>query len=842
MLVGADGRVRVLDFGLVRAEVGPASSASAAVESTTGDSRERTISSVSNDLGDALTRAGTLLGTPAYMPPEQHMRQAVDARGDQFSFCIALYEGLYGERPFAGDDAKTLLYNIRRGAVKEASRGTRVPLWLRRAVLTGLRPDAGERHSSMSALLVAMGRDPATRWRRGLLAVTAVAAVGTGGYGLARWQAAQVAMCRGGADKLAGVWDLARRTAVHDAMLAAGTPLAQETWTRVEAGLDAYTNGWVTMHRDTCEATNIRGEQSAAALDLRMQGLNERLLEVSALVDVLAAADANVVENAAQAVGKLVLLDECGDAKRLEQIAAPPPTVAAEVEAQRGVLARARAEELGGRYPQALTLTSAAVETARTLGYRPLLAEALLRQGLMLHQAGSHADAVTTLFAAMNEAEALGRADVAAEAAIERFYIDGVILVKSSALDEGQHVRALVEHSGSELLAAKLEKTLGDAFARQGNFPEAELHFRRAIDLFADVVGPDHISLGSAYSRLGEALAHQGRFDAAIASNERALAIVRTALGPDHPQVAYVLSDRGATYYRQGRLEEALASLQAAHALVERSLGPDNPYTLTLAHNVGAALGSMRRFSEAEALFRRGLLSAERHLGPEHPETLATATNVAITLVELGREEEARSLYTRAITGLERSGDPRLELASPLLHLGRLYLAKGELEAAKALVERAREIREGKLGGVDLLVAETLEVLGNIACEQDQLDAAEADFQRANTIRVGLLGRDDPSVGLSLVGMGEVSLRRSRPAAALADLERALVLLDGASATPPKYLAYVRYLIGRARLEAGLDRATALAEVRAAVAAMRDLHDPYVTAYPAALAWLRRNE
>src|SRR5262249_28142968 len=110
---------------------------------------------------DALTVSGALIGTPAYMAPEQHEGSHVDARSDQFAFCVALYEALYGERPFAGRNVGELAAEVRAGRVRPpppARRGA-VPASLRAIVLRGLSVRPGDRFATMDDLLDALGRD-----------------------------------------------------------------------------------------------------------------------------------------------------------------------------------------------------------------------------------------------------------------------------------------------------------------------------------------------------------------------------------------------------------------------------------------------------------------------------------------------------------------------------------------------------------------------------------------------------------------------------------------------------------------------------------------------------------
>ena len=164
VIVGDDGRVRVLDFGL--AHFGDESADIRALPST-------------GEVTDVLlTQTGAVLGTPAYMAAEQFAGGRGDAKTDQFSFCTALYEALYGQRPFAGDKLDTLASAVLDGRVRPVKNEANVPVWLHRVVVRGLQPDPARRWPAMDALLQALVPPP-TVIRRGR-----AAAVAASGFGL----------------------------------------------------------------------------------------------------------------------------------------------------------------------------------------------------------------------------------------------------------------------------------------------------------------------------------------------------------------------------------------------------------------------------------------------------------------------------------------------------------------------------------------------------------------------------------------------------------------------------------------------------------------------------------
>src|SRR5205807_3895828 len=95
----------------------------------------------STPLSQDLTRTGSVMGTPTYMAPEQFDGQVATARADQFAFCIALHEALYGERPFRGSTFEELAVNVTTGRMEAPPKRADVPGWLRRAVMRGLARD-----------------------------------------------------------------------------------------------------------------------------------------------------------------------------------------------------------------------------------------------------------------------------------------------------------------------------------------------------------------------------------------------------------------------------------------------------------------------------------------------------------------------------------------------------------------------------------------------------------------------------------------------------------------------------------------------------------------------------
>ncbi len=177
-----DGSVRVLDFGLASTDDRPSPNA------------DTPPPPASDSDAASLTHTGMIMGTPAYMAPEQHRAGATDARTDQFSFCASLYEALYGYRPFGGESLDALRTNVLEGNVEPAPRYTQVPPPIFKALRRGLSVAPEDRFATMDGLLTEL-RLPTSRlpWRRAGLGVVAVAAVAVA-VGWSNAEARQVAI------------------------------------------------------------------------------------------------------------------------------------------------------------------------------------------------------------------------------------------------------------------------------------------------------------------------------------------------------------------------------------------------------------------------------------------------------------------------------------------------------------------------------------------------------------------------------------------------------------------------------------------------------------------------
>jgi len=166
VLIDKNGVPKVVDFGLVRLTGGALDRSTTGTMDAVSDEDDAASLPVAETALAALTRTGAIAGTPAYMAPEQFLGKDIDARTDQFAFCVALYEALYGERPFAGATVISVADAVTSEKIRPLPKNNDIPTWVRRCLIRGLRADPAQRYPGFDDLLDALANDPVARLRR----------------------------------------------------------------------------------------------------------------------------------------------------------------------------------------------------------------------------------------------------------------------------------------------------------------------------------------------------------------------------------------------------------------------------------------------------------------------------------------------------------------------------------------------------------------------------------------------------------------------------------------------------------------------------------------------------
>ncbi|MBL8949825.1 MAG: serine/threonine protein kinase [Myxococcaceae bacterium] len=716
VLIGEDGRVRVTDFGLARAdgEVLP--------ELQGGGSS-------SHSLSDPLTQVGSVVGTVGYMAPEQILSKPLDARTDQFAFCVCLWEALYGRRPFTGDTAAAVTQAVLDGRLPEAPWGGGVPKRLHALLMRGLSREPSARFPSMEALLGELTRDPLVAVKRAApwLAAAGLLVVGVAGFS---WQRARASReCQVYAGRLAGVWGDETRQKVRGAFEATKVTFALAAYETAARGLDAYARAWADQSAASCEATRVQGRQSDEAFALREACFARRLEELSAVSAVLGEADGPTVERSVTVVYGLTPLSSCEDVARLKARAGRDVEGDAEGKALRELVVRGKALIDAGRYAKALEVLEPAAAQAK--GKRPALhAEAELLIGTLLQQTGRFADALTRMQAAFRLGLAAGLDEVAARAAIAGAKVAGILERPGEARMWLDTSAALVERLGNDSrLQVDQLSAEGIALATAGKPAEAAKVQEQALNAAAALYGADHPLMWKVHFDLGTSQVGAHEWLKALPARERALEQKQTEQVPAPPQVALVLANLGKAYFFAGQPKRSRESLERALDIRERLLGPESPRLVPLLNNLGDTLAKTGDVEGARPPLQRAIALAEKTLGPKHGFTAAARISLAeaelsvgkvseanvlveqvlaaspppafvaeafavkaFVLLEQGKAKEAKSFAESGVTAAEGIGKSSAELILPLTALGEALLQlKGENEAV-AVLERALKV------------------------------------------------------------------------------------------------------------------------------------------------------
>jgi serine/threonine protein kinase len=739
VLLGADGRPRVADFGLARRWDEP---------------REVTKGASSTRMDDAhhLTATGAVVGTPAYMSPEQFADGEVGPASDQFAFCVVLYEALVGRRPFAAARWTEQLLAFERGPAIPPRRSMPRSLW--RVIRRGLALAAQDRWPTMDALLAALLAVP----RRRRVVATAALVLPLAGLLVVAGRASSTSEpepdpCEQILGALDESWNPARGEALYRAFEATALPFASTSADAAREGLDHWSATWLSERQQLCRAT-ASAEAPAEVLGLRGACLDQQRTHFDATVEVLLGADAQTVTRAQDQLAHLAQLASpaaCRDDRLLLLGVQPPPAHQAEAVAElRRTLARSQAERLAGHPGVAQELVTPTVAAAEALGHRPVLAEALTEAGeVMLDLADRHEQGLALLERAVDLAEASHHDGLAA-----RIWLDLTFEAANALRDEARgrsqlrRAEAANERVGiSALTRARLAILHGKLEQLAGHGDVAETALRAALaELDEADETPARLVRPAVLGHLAQLVAELCRRDEALALRREALRAAQAGYGPAHPNVAPYAFALGQALQAARRDEEAIAPLEQAAALwLAGPHVPDAELGVALLSLTQVALASgeleaaERRANDAAAVFARSLPPVhqrhgdaslavaviagqrgdheaalqhferavehyERSLGPQASLVADAQVNAGVTLLELQRFDEARTRFQAALG----SPHPGPHVAVARLGLTLAALHQGDAAAAQAQLDAAATPREG-LDDSDRLELELLE-------------------------------------------------------------------------------------------------------------------------------------
>ena len=806
VLMGDDGRVRVTDFGLARLGALP----------QPADPRPPSLSSASAVSG-SLTVAGAVMGTPFYMAPEQIDGGVVDARSDQFSLCIALWEALYRQQPFPG----TMLA-LRSAAMKAEPpvppAKTQVPRAIGRALVRGLAGEPDARWPTLDDLAAELRKSTQRGGSRraafaiGLALVAALVVV----FALGHRAGAGTGEtdCASAATPAESLWTPAVRADIARGFGETGAPFAAAATASLDRGITTWRAHWQGDAVASCAATRA-GAQSDAMLDLRTACLERRRMEMTTLVAALGHADRALVERAPEMA--LPDLDTCADTAALVGVTPAPRDPAAHVTQQRleTRLDALERESLHGlslaRAHSAIVDATLVVIDATVLGWSPLLARARRDLGDVQFQLGAGKDARATFMAAAAASEAAGDLDGLVDA--ELLLIDNETRLTSDfELAEGWGVLAAgaLERLGPRVdKEMRLARARGHALQRAGHPRRGTVQYKAALALARSRGTP--LELMTILSELAGAEAEASLPEESIAHATEALAIAKVELGERHPMVAAIEHDLGVAAIREGHAADAVAHLQRALALRQELLGADSIPAAMTEETLGIAELALDQIDASTQHTTEALATLEARLGPDHPD-------VANALNDVGGAYHRAGLYERALANCQRTlamrervlgpnhpdvGQSLVNIAIEAKALDRWDLVFPAYDRAIPIFEKAYGADSADAGLVHLNHAEALRVHGD-------LDAAGAEYKRAQVALVKSLGEDTPLLAHIWNGTGQLALARGNLDDARPLLERAVTIREK-DAGDAIALAESRFALARALPVATHARALTLA-------------------------------
>ncbi len=255
------------------------------------------------------------------------------------------------------------------------------------------------------------------------------------------------------------------------------------------------------------------------------------------------------------------------------------------------------------------------------------------------------------------------------------------------------------DFAAQPLIEAKLRMTLGISLLHLGDAPHAVEQNEKALALYTEHLGPEHLDTITSMHNLGNCYGVLGRREDALKLRENALELRKAKLGPDHRDTLMSMNTLSISYRMHRRYAEALKLREETLAIQKEKLGPDHPDTLISMHNLANSYSDVGRHAEALKLHEESLELQKAKLGPGHPDLLTPMMSLATAYRDRGRFSEALALNEETVTlQQEKLGLDHPDTMFCMFNLAASYADVGRYADALEMSQQTLALRENKLG------------------------------------------------------------------------------------------------------------------------------------------------
>ncbi|HEY4239469.1 MAG TPA: serine/threonine-protein kinase [Kofleriaceae bacterium] len=657
VLLGDDGRPRVGDFGLAREldsieEVLPMAEPSAS----------------QSLLSSPMTQTGAVLGTPAYMAPEQFGGVQVDARADQFAFCVALWEGLWGERPFAGQTFQELHAAITSGTRRDPPAKPKVPTRIKSALERGLDPDPGKRFADMHDLLDAL--------RAGMPHTRGYWAIAGGGMLGVATAAFLIARSGGGIScDDAGALELARVPRDLPAKLRAVG--GNDAATRAEKVLTQYEATFRANAQAACKAGKARHDWSPALMEksdacfaIAARAASEELTEATQPLDLV---------RVTRAVMSLPRTDRCASPMGLETtrpLPADPTARETLIEARALVLVNLAS---GASRPRPDALEKLKASSAAS---DPQIAAAIqLFEGETLSDQGKVTDGEKKLADAYYAARSIDDDELVTQSLTALLFSTSV---------ERKDIRATeawlrTAQADADRLASRSPELAGRLYLNVGRASDEAEEVKQALAQLAharELMPPDDPDRDEVDLVEGGLKIYAGKVDEGRKEYEAAVAATIARLGPDDLTVASQLGDYAAVLLHIGADKDALEVAQRAAKIVARAGGNHSSLIDAIELNLGAVLVQEDRDEDAQPILEHARADYLAGTGANSAAVATIDSDLAIIHSDHKEYAESIALLEEALRITDSLGPGRVDSADIYYNIAATKRTAGDYVGA----------------------------------------------------------------------------------------------------------------------------------------------------------------